>query len=631
MEWKIALFFFVTLGSVLAQEAVLYDAYFGKPISEKRSGYLAGVANGTTVCTVPVLPCRKEEGRRVDGTCTNPKHPSRGASMTPLPRLLPAQYGPGNTLRPASDGSELPSTRLIRTSLLADGTLTNHEFSTLATHFFVASAADNVDLFYLTRYFPLSDCCVGNTPNRVNPSCIPIPVPGDDPYLRIPQIRCLNLTRIINYQDLGCLPNSLSAERYSVVTPLLDLSLVYGNTEARNRMIRSNQGGELAFRMEGDREVPQGQSVNCLNNQPLQGEVVCYNFGDAFQANLLPGIYLTTMWFFREHNRIARGLAKVNPCWDDEKLFQTARQINIAQYQYIFYYELIVELLGRKNALAEGIVYDTAGYVNDFDPHYEPGVIREYILGARWFHNFQPGQFDLYRNGKYRGRRPAPDDSLRSGILSVNNTEADLTQGSLIQPSDDFDYVIAPDLAERYFGEVQTANDLPATDMMRGRDAGLPPYNHYRKICGMKPAKHWEDFHDAIDKDKVEVLRRIYEEIDDMELMVAIYAEKLMPGTWVGPSLYCIMVHNLLLWRRSDKFFFEHGDFPAALTIPQLNAVRKTSIARVLCDSGDSITHIQPAAFFRQGHWNKPVSCKEIPGINLNKWKDPWCPKDKKK
>nr|XP_049692176.1 peroxidase-like isoform X2 [Helicoverpa armigera] len=91
------------------------------------------------------------------------------------------------------------------------------------------------------------------------------------------------------------------------------------------------------------------------------------------------------------------------------------------------------------------------------------------------------------------------------------------------------------------------------------------------------------------------------------------------------------MVHNLLLWRRSDKFFFEHGDFPAALTIPQLTEVRKTSIARVLCDSGDDVKHIQPAAFFRQGPWNKPVSCKEIPGIDLNKWKDHWCPKDEKK
>ncbi|XP_047019084.1 peroxidase-like [Helicoverpa zea] len=630
MDWKIALFFFVVLGSALAQEMpVLYDAYFGKPVTDKRSGYLAGVVNGTSLCTILVRPCRKDEGRRVDGTCTNPKHPSRGAGMSPLPRLLPARFGPGNTLRPARDGFELPSARYLRTSLIADGTFTNPEFSALATHVLVTSAADNVDLFYLNRYSRVSDCCLGNTPNRVNPLCIPIPVPGDDPYLRIARVRCLNLTRIITYQDIGCLPNSLPAERYSVVTPLLDLSVVYGYTDARIKMIRSNQGGELAFRMEGNREVPQGNSVFCTNNRPP--EISCYNFGDDFQTNLLSSIYLTAMWFFREHNRIARGLAKVNPCWDDEKLFQTARQINIAQYQYIFYYELIVEFLGRKNALAEGLIYETDGYVNDFDPHYEPGVIREYIIGFRWFHNIQPGKLDLYRNGKYLGSRPTPDDELRSGILAINNTEADLTQGSYIQPSDEFDYVMAPDLAERYFGDVQLVNDLPATDIMRGRDAGLPPYNHYRKICGMKPAKHWEDFHDTIDKDKVEMLRRIYDDIDDVELMVAIYSERLMPGTWIGPTLYCIMVHNLLLWRRSDKFFFEHGDFPAALTIPQLTEVRKTSIARVLCDSGDDVKHIQPAAFFRQGPWNKPVSCKEIPGIDLNKWKDHWCPKDEKK
>lgn len=43
--------------------------------------------------------------------------------------------------------------------------------------------------------------------------------------------------------------------------------------------------------------------------------------------------------------------------------------------------------------------------------------------------------------------------------------------------------------------------DLPATDFMRGRDAGFPPYNQYRKICGMKVAKDWNDLHDTIDKD----------------------------------------------------------------------------------------------------------------------------------
>lgn len=56
---------------------------------------------------------------------------------------------------------------------------------------------------------------------------------------------------------------------------------------------------------------------------------------------------MTTMWFFREHNRLARKLAEINPCWDDEKLFQTARKINIAQWQNIFYYELMPLIIGK--------------------------------------------------------------------------------------------------------------------------------------------------------------------------------------------------------------------------------------------------------------------------------------------
>ncbi|XP_026739290.1 peroxidase-like [Trichoplusia ni] len=606
---------------------VIYDAYFGKPITSKRRNFLDDVANGTILCTVAVKPCNKNEGRRVDGTCTNPKYPSRGAEKTPLPRLLPAHYGPGNTLRPARDGSELPSARLLRTSLIGDGFFRDHHFSTLATHFQVTSAGDNVDLLYLFRYTLVSDCCLGNTPNRVNPICIPIPVPESDPYLQRENIRCLNLTRVITYQEVGCLPNSLPAERYSVATPLLDLGIVYGNTELRSRSIRANQGGLLAFRMEGDREVPNGNSPLCIRNSA--NETSCYNYGDDLQGNLLPGMFLTTMWFFREHNRIARRLFKINPCWDDEKLFQTARKINIAQWQYIFYYELMPEILGRKNALEKGIIYQTHGYVNDFDPHQEPGVIREYIVGTRWFHTYQPGPLDMYSKGEYQGSISAPLLNLRSGYLANNNSEAQLTEGCYVQPADNFpDYVLAPDLVERVI-PLLLASDVTATDFMRGRDAGFPPYNDYRKFCGMKPAKKWEDLYDTIDKDKVEILSRIYDEVDDLELMVAIYVERFMPGAFLGPTLYCIMVHNLLLWRQSDKFFFEHGGFPAALTIPQLNEIRQTSIARVLCDSGDDVKYIQPAAFFRQGPWNPPIPCQEIKGINLNKWKDSSCSKKK--
>lgn len=70
---------------------------------------------------------------------------------------------------------------------------------------------------------------------------------------------------------------------------------------------------------------------------------------------------------------------------------------------------------------------------------------------------------------------------------------------------------------------------------------------------------------------KVEQLRRIYDdEVDDMELMVAIYSERLLHGAWVGPTLFCIMVENLVNWRKSDRFFFENGYSHAALTLRKI-------------------------------------------------------------
>jgi hypothetical protein len=76
----------------------------------------------------------------------------------------------------------------------------------------------------------------------------------------------------------------------------------------------------------------------CPRQDACSGHSCCFIGGD-FRVNEHHGLLsMHTIWM-REHNRVAKELKKFNSRWNDEKLYQEARRIVIAEYQHIIYTE----------------------------------------------------------------------------------------------------------------------------------------------------------------------------------------------------------------------------------------------------------------------------------------------------
>uniref|UniRef100_W6MEY2 Peroxinectin-like-1 protein n=1 Tax=Coenobita clypeatus TaxID=474045 RepID=W6MEY2_9EUCA len=69
-----------------------------------------------------------------------------------------------------------------------------------------------------------------------------------------------------------------------------------------------------------------------------------------------------------------------------------------------------------------------------------------------------------------------------------------------------------------------------------------------------------------------------------------------------------------------DRFFYDLGGQPGSFTELQLQEIRKTSWARIICDNSN-IGAVQPLAFLQtQNRHNQPTDCRSgsIPSPNLS-------------
>lgn len=72
--------------------------------------------------------------------------------------------------------------------------------------------------------------------------------------------------------------------------------------------------------------------------------------GDA-RANTHPWLASMYSIWVREHNRIARTLATLNPGWNSDRLYHEARRIVIAELQHITYKTWLPALTGKSKII----------------------------------------------------------------------------------------------------------------------------------------------------------------------------------------------------------------------------------------------------------------------------------------
>ncbi|KAK9686938.1 hypothetical protein QE152_g36830 [Popillia japonica] len=155
------------------------------------------------------------------------------------------------------------------------------------------------------------------------------------------------------------------------------------------------------------------------------------------------------------------------------------------------------------------------------------------------------------------------------------------------------------------------------------RDHGIPSYNNYRALCNLKRATSFDDLAREIPPEIIARFKKIYATVDDIDLFPGGMSERPLKGGLVGPTFACIIAIQFRQLRKCDRFWYENSDPVVRFTETQLAEIRKTTLAKSLCNNLDIHSDIQRAAFDLPSNFLNPrVPCNSLPDIDFNAWRE---------
>ncbi|WP_299509584.1 peroxidase family protein [Cypionkella sp.] len=269
---------------------------------------------------------------------------------------------------------------------------------------------------------------------------------------------------------------------------------------------------------------------------PARGEAVKQTLfafaGD--RANTTPYTAMLNTLFLREHNRLCGLLEADNPAWDDERVFQTARNVNIA---------LLIKIVVEE-------------YINHISPYYfqisaDPSV----CWHAQWNKpNWIPIEFNLL----YRWHSLTPDH-FEIADTAVPPDAFIFDQWLLTAVG------LGPAMARACgqrawnMGLMNTPDFLIEVEMasvVQGRLNQLASYNDYRAAMGFGRVRAFNQI--TGDPARQDILKRLYGDVDKVEFFVGLFAEDVAPRAAVPPLIGRMVALDAFSQALTNPLLSEH-------------------------------------------------------------------------
>ncbi|XP_023242111.1 lactoperoxidase-like [Centruroides sculpturatus] len=329
-----------------------------------------------------------------------------------------------------------------------------------------------------------------------------------------------------------------------------------------------------------------------------------------------------TIWM-REHNRLAEILENLNPEWDDETLFQEARKIVIAELQHITYNEYLPLLFGIENINKYNLKLLSDGYFDGYNASSDATASNVFASAAfRFGHSQVQSYIQLYSSKGDEKKLPLHDTFFNPTVFYTEGLD-DVIRGATKQRSKIVWSQISDEVRNRLFQSHYShyGMDLSSISIQRSRDHGIPSYNIWRQYCGFSKITSWEQLEDVLDEENAKRLKKLYESVDDVDLIPAALSERKSENAGIlGPTHSCLTAEQFARMRIGDRFWYENKD---VFSPDQLREIRKVTLSRVLCDNSDNLLTIQKWALHPESKKNPIVHCAnstDIPEINLQPW-----------